>query len=329
MKNGKNIVSRDLFMCVTPLQMLIAKKIIESPLYDGLSPDLVLVPLSNSEKYKYYFQRLSSHCLRSIKVRNLKFPFNLYYIARYFLLRRYRRIYVASIDSSFFQLLSSFLIFREIRTFDDGTANIFEGSIYYNDNNGLLSKIKRLIFRMSGNRYSRERFINESTVHYTIYPEFKNIVENTEPVKLLEAASFKKNINYGSVSIILGTCYREVVKDTALEKALINEVEIFLKKNVQGKVYYIPHPRDERECLPGIERIADKRVSEELIYDLINAGNKVVLIGFGSSVQFAFLNNESVVNFVMDSHFLKESMRHLAQILINHGGVRINLSEKW
>lgn len=324
-RKKKNIC--DLFLCTTPLQMLIAQKIIESPSYDGDRPDLVLAALSESEKYNHYYEQLSKLCRFSIRLERVKFPFYLYYIARYFFLRRYRRIYLASIDSSFLQTLTSYLRFSEIMTFDDGTANISKDSIYYHDQNDFISKSKRLIFRLAGNRYSRKKFITETLNHYTIYPNFKNITEKVEHLDLVGNPDAKEDSCAKKATIVLGTCYRQVVKSPDLEKVFIGEFERYVESIKSSQTFYISHPRDEREIFNKIETISDQRISEETIAELIKTGYNLTLIGFGSSVQFAFLNNRKVVNLALTSPHLKNLFNDLAKDLIKHGGKAIDISK--
>lgn len=319
-KIKKKQVKRDLFMCVTPLQILIARRIIESQSYDGEKPDLVLVALSRSDKYTHYFEKVSPYCRRCIKIQKLMFPFNLYYIARYFFNKNYNRLYLASIDASFFQLLISFVNFLEIRTFDDGTANITGSSAYYHDPKGLIFNAKRMAFWLAGNRYSRKRIINESKEHYTIYPGFKNICENTKCVELISDVNVETGRKQRSITIVLGTCYGQAAKSPGLEDKLIKELESYVKSIDGDKVYYIPHPRDERNIFREIEQINDQRISEEIISDFVRDGDQVTLIGFASSVQFSFLNNNKVENISLTSPYLKDIFNDLSDKLSEHGG---------
>jgi len=320
MKKYNANIARDLFLCTTPLQMVIASKIIESPEYKGEKPDLVLAALSKSDRYDYYYKNFSNNYRLTIKLTGVKFPFYLYYIVRYFMFHRYRRVYLASIDSSFFQLLASYISFDKIITFDDGTANISKDSIYYRDQSDFFSKAKRIIFGLAGNRYSRKKFIEESLVHYTIYPDFENISDKLKYVDLIGNIDAEVDGNPEVVTIILGSCYKQIVKIDDLEGKLINEFVSYVKNIKSDQVYYIPHPRDERDLLPGIERINDHKISEEIITDLIKSGRQVILIGFASSVQFTFLRKERVENIAIKSNLVKDIFNELADNLSRHGG---------
>ena len=315
----------DLFLCTTPLQMVIAQKIIEDPSYDGKKPDFLLSVLSDTERYRHYFQVLSESCNHSLKLSKPKFPFHLCHIAKHFAFKRYRRIYLASIDSSFFQILVSHVRFFEIRTFDDGTANITKSSMYYQDPDTLIEKAKRVVFWIAGNRYSRKRFIDETLIHYTIYPALSNITQKISAIELT-GESIDKFDTQDSITIILGTCYRQVVKKPAFDNALINELENYANRNLSSNSYYIPHPRDERNCLTKIPRINDARISEDVIAQFLTSGKKVTLIGFSSSVQFSFLTNKNVTNVILLSNHLRNEFIELAEVIAKHNGIVINIS---
>ncbi|WP_283202168.1 glycosyltransferase family 52, partial [Acinetobacter baumannii] len=70
-------------------------------------------------------------------------------------------------DNPFFHILLSKISKNNIITFDDGTANIYKSSIYYNyEDKG---RLQNIILRLLGNIYNTQKVIGESSKHYSIY----------------------------------------------------------------------------------------------------------------------------------------------------------------
>lgn len=94
---------RSLIMCTTPLQMLIAEKIIE--LNSDKKFDLLVLVSNDNNKYAYYYNKLKEKCIDSF-----------YYIPKIGLnsffdfLRQLHKMYkffLVSVDSRFFQYIFS------------------------------------------------------------------------------------------------------------------------------------------------------------------------------------------------------------------------------
>ena len=136
-----------LFICLTPLQMKIAKRIVE---VENISDyKLIGLFLSESKKYHHYFDLLKKDCVDFF----LFYPKNgvsgfsalkdVYLfkkgLYRTGILKDVSEIYFASIDNRYVQLIASTLSEAEIFTFDDGLANITYTGSYYKD--GIVSAI--------------------------------------------------------------------------------------------------------------------------------------------------------------------------------------------
>ena len=94
---------RSLIMCVIPLQMLIAEKIIE--LNPNKKFDLLVLVLNDNDKYAYYYNKLKEKCIDSF-----------YYIPKIGLnsffdfirqLHKMYKFFLVSVDSRFFQYIFS------------------------------------------------------------------------------------------------------------------------------------------------------------------------------------------------------------------------------
>lgn len=307
--------------------MLIAKSIILSDEYEGGQPDCYVFALSDSSRYRYYYKLIEPLCAKAEFVTSLpSFPLYLVWLKRRFYGLSYRNIYIASIDSVQIQFALSWVNFDEVRTFDDGTANINESSIYYHDKSDLVSRAKDFIRWVFGNRYSRKKIVRKSSIHYTLYPSWKNLVETVKPVRLGFA-------NTGSelgkrkerIVVFIGTVFKDVVNSSRDQSLLVERIRRhYLDKNNYDTVY-LPHPRDEFDYFPEIPKRESNFIAEEVILNLFNEYTEIELVGFGSSTQFNLMAQPAVKNIVLDSYLLKKPMRELIKMLVASGAKRVML----
>lgn len=312
---------KDLFFCFTPLQVLIAKSIILSDDYEGGRPECYVFALSDSKRYQHYYELIAPHCAKAEFVTSLPpFPFYLTWLKQRFFRSDYRNIYIASIDSVYVQFVLSWAGFEEVRTFDDGTANILASSKYYCDDLSISFKLKSLIWNLFGNRYSKEIIIKESSVHYTLYPGFQNLIENLKQVSLnisdVDSGCENKK---DRIIVFVGTVLKDVIKNADQQKSLIDGIRKYCLANLTNDAVYLPHPRDEFNYFPELPKRESTLIAEEVIFELINEYEEIELVGFGSSTQFNLMAQPSVKNVVLDSHLLHPRMRQLIQMLAGSG----------
>ncbi|KUM13434.1 hypothetical protein AV645_14730 [Acinetobacter calcoaceticus] len=244
--------------------MLIASKIIDQ---NPASYDVLCLSYNENKKYDYYFNDISQKCDLSWRflVRSKSKIYRIFDFFRFncFLSKlsnkKYNTIYLASIDNPFFHILLSKISKNNIATFDDGTANIYKGSSYYNyENKG---KFQNLILKFLGNIYNTQKVVGESFEHYSIYNNYSNIIENVNFISL-----FKDNENLvkkGEVKIFLGQPLKDI-KDINVEK-ILTFVES-LKVD-----YYFPHPR-EVEKYKNFIYIDSSLIFEDYILKLLGDG---------------------------------------------------------
>ncbi|UGQ29803.1 glycosyltransferase family 52 [Acinetobacter calcoaceticus] len=253
--------NKNLLVCLTPLQMLIASKIVDK---NPISYDLLCLSYNENEKYDYYYKRLSHKSDLSWKflIRSNNKLGRIYDLINFKLFlkkelsEKYENIYLASIDNPFCHLLLSIVKKRKLMTFDDGSVNINEDSIYYKY--AKKSLIQEGILRLLGNTYSILKVITESNVHFTIYEDSKNVVKNTTFISLF--SELKTNLNKKKIKIFLGQPLNEIKG--------INIDEIFkflLSENVE---YYFPHPR-ERVSYKEFSYINSSLIFEDYILELL------------------------------------------------------------
>lgn len=312
---------KSLFLCFTPLQVMIARSIILSENYSKDDVELYVFALSDSKRYLYYYDLVKPLCAKVWFVTELpSFPLYLKWIKANFKAKKYEDIFLASIDSVFCQYILSFSEFNQLKTFDDGTANILPSSIYYNELVDLKFKTKKIIWRFFGNKYCRKKLIDKSVLHYTLYPGFENIISNLRIVSLFpEVIQASESKNNKKISVFLGTVFKDVLKNGISDTdRLVKSLQLYLD-SVEGDIIYFPHPRDETDYFPELPRNDSSLVAEESIVELFKEYEEVELIGFASSTQFNLMAQPKITNVVLDSELLTLIMRDLIKVLSEKG----------
>ena len=177
----------NLVVCWTPLQMLIAEKIIESHPNEKFYT-IVMSHSGKNEKYDYYSSILSQKSekfysfyiepqsqnklfvytsLLELKFKSLLFP-------------PLKTIYLAHISSPEVHTLVSTYPNVEIRTFDDGSSNLLKKSAFLNNANRISTgDISRKFYEIFINSTQSVKSVRErSTEHYTIFKDLKNIMDD-------------------------------------------------------------------------------------------------------------------------------------------------------
>ena len=283
---------KSLFICGTPLQSLIAAKIIEENDLAAEDCSLFFYSGVRNRKYDYYYGLLSERCSKSVfYFCDFRFPSYLAKAKRILSDMEYTSVYLASVNSVFSLLALSLKKHSFLYTFDDGTANLSPKSSYA-ATFGLTMK-KFLGLKVFGNSYSIDRIRKESLAHYTIYPDFKNnISHNLIPVTILDTVN--RGVGVGECAVILGTVFREAYETAAIPR-VIDSLENF--STTLGKhVYFIPHPRDEEVTLRNCEKLDSEKIAEDVISDLLLQFASVNLHGFCSSAQINMAHVAGVSN---------------------------------
>ena len=139
---------KNLFICLTPLQALIAQALIRQTAQPA---DLLMVcyPEADNAKFQHYYQQTAAQCRRSRYHTVPRRPWQ-----RAFALprlldgldSRYHTLYAASIDNANVQYPASRLTFDRLETFDDGTGNLYPQSLLYQND----SPKRRLLNALRG-----------------------------------------------------------------------------------------------------------------------------------------------------------------------------------
>lgn len=245
----------NLIICYTPLQVLIAEKIIVQ--YPNEEFFGVMIYVAKNPKFEHYSERLKQSCSHFFSLHQHTDRVNL---LKEILLLKWKfsgkyfdKVFVASINDIQIQFLLSSIQFKTFYTFDDGTANIVNSSIFYVEEPNTI--IRKLINKGLCNKYSVKKLKAISQAHYTIYPNFPNIIENTIYVDLFQQKSGrveKDNV----VNILLGQpVYAEDKKNVDLAEKIIKKFDID---------FYLPHPREQYQ-LTDVEYIRTPLIFEDYI----------------------------------------------------------------
>ncbi|MCU4482543.1 glycosyltransferase family 52 protein [Acinetobacter ursingii] len=290
----------NLIICLTPLQMLIAEKIIEK---EGGNFELLCFYYNDNEKYDYYYNRLCKVCVKknrylvnsTNKIERFKEILKFIFFIKKNMRKKYINVYLSSIDNSFFHVLLSKIFFTNLFTFDDGSANINNRSSYFLGTN--ISRVQKVFLAIIGNLYTQKRIIKESKKHYTIYKNIKNIIDNTENISIFSNESIQKK---GHIeNIFLGQPSHEFVEIS------YSKVLDFLKSKGINK--YFPHPRED-EKIDGFLYVETKYIFEEYIADLLKNGVEVNVYTINSTAALNIIFLENVKVYVILNEELEENM---------------------
>ena len=315
----------NLIVCASPLQVLIAEKIIdEHP--NEMFYGIMMISNTNS-KYNYYYERLKKKCkkggrrvyISEMAKKKSKVGYYIYYIYIIFITRIILFFYKKKIKNVFTSSLCIEILFMQIilskipsttklYTFDDGIANAY-GYIA----SGIEPINHPLLKKLIGNNLTINKVLEKITAHYTIYPDKKNIIENIIPISLLPSNTKQTDKYHNNVSFFLGEPIYEILEGGKEE--YIEIIKCLIKEyNIQ---YYFPHPREDF-VIDGITYIHTHLVFEDYIMSNFR-DNKIQLYTFYSTAAYNLitLNNIEIISFRF-----KEASEHKIYELFNQSNVK-------
>ncbi|MDV7644740.1 glycosyltransferase family 52 [Acinetobacter baumannii] len=276
-------MQKSLIICMTPLQAIIAERIIS---YSNDKFDLLYIAELTS-KNEYYFSKLNDICEISILIEHPKNLVNFFQfkskinrIREY----KYKSIYAANIDRKLVQYLFTLNINANFFSFDDGVGNIIAKSSLHNKEQ--ISFLKKIFWLVAGVRVDSLFIKNNIKKHYTIFNNMKNIVDNTEYISLFNKIEMDNNLYNDKIRVFLGQPMSEVNKK--YNRVFISELMIKLKID-----YYFPHPREENLEL-NIEIVHTPKIFEDYIVELVE--NKKCKIEVYSFFSTAIINLAHIPN---------------------------------
>lgn len=285
----------NLIVCCTPLQVLIAEKIID------LYPDekfygLMLAPLINN-KYDYYYKRLQNKCIVSDliiendysrwgligKLKTWTAQINAQYVIN--------NVFVANLNKFFIQGILSYIHYQEFLTFDDGTASLI-GFVNKTSLSGVAHKILKLYLNIDDNITNME---NNRKKHFSIY---RDVVVNS-PTQFINLVDISKNsfnnIVKKELSILLGQpLFLDESKNYRVVNYLLEKYKID---------YYFPHPRETFTSYICQDKVIySELIIEDYIIELLKEYQTIKVYHFFSSagLNLAYIKNIEVICFYVD-----------------------------
>ncbi|MDK4680991.1 glycosyltransferase family 52 [Kingella negevensis] len=255
---------KNLFICLTPLQALIAQALIRQTA--PIPADLLMVcyPEADNAKFHHYYQQTAAQCQHSSYqiMPNGRFQreFALPKLLKN-LEKSYQTIYAASIDNPIVQYPLSHLNFQALETFDDGTGNLYPNSILYQ--NPPHSLKRKIINQIQGIHYQTQDLRQLSRQHHTLYPNQPNIVSPTIHVQLWQMQPENQTPFSGcqnTQKILLGQpLFPEAEQNITLAQHIAQKYQI---------LQYFPHPR-ENYSVDNMEYIDTPLIFEDYLLQQI------------------------------------------------------------
>lgn len=271
-----------LCICLTPLHVLIARRIAGGE-RRRFSTGLFVTSADN-DKQRHYAQRMREFCdaveyrvlpgehsyrgpkLPAVWLRRLKY--------RWLLRRagRFSAVYAPSSNNHYVYILLAALHFDELVSYDDGLLNINPDSPLFRAPTRWRA---RVFLRLAGVGYWPERIRERAARHYSIY-DAQNICSRVVRLGLLEGAAGQGQGGGTVDRILLGPAPEAgaAVFDALRRAALRFSV---------GR--YLPHPRETRPVLDGLECVQTPLVAEDYVLGRLEAdpGLRFEIYGYDSA----------------------------------------------
>jgi N-acetyllactosaminide alpha-2,3-sialyltransferase len=309
-------MSDHIFICYTPLHVLISKKIIE---LEGLNSYIFIYYYeSDNVKIRYYFDQIASTAKKSFYVRKKnKLPHTIKTLVNLlFKVWKYAGkshvIYTGNVKTMYSRFLIWALKTERLHTFDDGIGNVSGEGYFYNDlEPTVYSRLSSLI----GINFSYSAIYKLIRRHYTINDR-PNIMPYSRHIKLFDINTMNQTVSDGScVSVLLTSTLHEAgFLDLEHEKKLY--IDVIKYFNVK---YVIPHPLEicKKVEYQEVIIIESLKIAEEIIMDLMKEYATVKVIGWYSSVLIHLANTYriEVINIHFETHLPLDKVQKFFEML--------------
>lgn len=264
----------NLIICTTPFQVLLAEKIFNKRPNEEYI--FRYISINKSDKTEYYYRRLAD------KINNSEFihadfkngveliVFCIKEKIKSILNNEYskvNRIILGSIDNNHIHIhihIHNIIHNNKnvvIETFDDGTANLYKESFFYQDTP--FSRKMRVLrwFLCRGTDMALLKRMDVK--HYSVYKNRENIINNVEYLPLF---SYENKIGNSSANnhierLFLGQPIYEMDTTRTYDKAKHKHLIIKLAQSLEID-YFIPHPREEYYL-----ELEDKYIDTPMIFE--------------------------------------------------------------
>ncbi|HBC9222051.1 glycosyltransferase family 52 [Enterobacter cloacae] len=301
-----------LFLINTPLQAIIAARIIELEQLELHDCSLVYVCDEINEKYTNSYLKIASLNKFSTFIPDIRS------ISGIKKLRSFIKnigiidcVYLACIDDTIAHYAISFANSPTLKTFDDGTANILPGSSYFIDKKtgSIRSSVLKLFHRMNGNVYNMKKIKNESIVHYSIYPEFANVMNNVKHIQIFGDEPIKKDVCH----LFNGVNYSNYCKSKKDARSLKSKIYSFLK-SLDGDVIYTSVSEKDQQIFSNYI-VKHELIDIEYVNSLRKRYKVINIYGFADYMQNLLIDDPGIVIHPIYSDLLLGEVNECSRIL--------------
>lgn len=200
----------------------------------------------------------------------------------------FKNVYISSVNNRYIQKILSNIKYKNLYTYDDGTANILKTSVFYKKIS-LIEKIINKVFNITKNT---DVLKNSIIKHYTIYNNMNNITPKLEYFNpFFFDDGYKYNNRKNMAAIFIGPVFDEMFDDYI--PIIENIRKIMLNKPCD--FFYIPHPRNTIKTYFDEYLVKDDiGLAELFISDKAKEYSNINVYGFFSSAQINTIDISNV-----------------------------------
>jgi hypothetical protein len=269
-----------LVLCRSPFQAHLAESIIRQENVDWF--DLLYYTHHDSSEDRNYFAALSR---RAQRAEYIHVPVPRFDILGHLTFRVRSRYFfhdlghdivmLGSIDNLVFSAIARNQFKAKLVTFDDGMSNIFKDGLYRKTRFEGRGEIYRGLFRA----YSLKEIRDRIERHYTIYPQFENIVPNDRLIAIGVNSPQQANQHMEGPVFFIGQPFHLVLGHEQIQR-----LTTYLR--AQKIDHYVRHPHETDVLDIGAPEL-DKQglIAEEAILNA-SGSKKPTIIGWHSNVMF-------------------------------------------
>lgn len=306
--------AQNIFICYTPLHILISEKIIQEEKIDSFV--FIFYVEKDNAKSKYYYNKLALAAEHAfyIKKNNKVFSALKTFCYLYLKLRKYSgsSFFTGNLKSAYSRIVIFLLGFGKLYTFDDGIGNVWgNGYFYYGREPSVFARV--LSFIKLDFTYSR--MYSSICRNYTIY-NLPNVMPHSVYLRLFERNKSENSLNNEDVTILLtSTLCEHGMLTIEQEQELYNKV---IKKFYVTHVISHPLEKIKKITDPRVKIIDSEKIAEEIILEMRQKYNKIKVLGVYSS---ALINLKQIADIeVINIHFdFGVSSEDINKILVSAG----------
>lgn len=312
---------KSLCICLTPLHVLIADRIREES--NQLFDLGIYMSYQNDAKQDFYFRKMKSFCneIEFVKTPKETYPaginkyISIYKRRTHFLQKFYsygKFNYVlasSSINHYLWSLIQSSNPDR-LETYDDGLLNIAKTPAQHYEKTSFLDN---LFLNISGIHLNKEKLIEQSAKHYSIYEQSNWFSRVTYlPLHKIENKSSIGHRHESTTEVFLGPA-------PETEKSIWALINDYLQKN--PNTLYLPHPRDEKNRFDFLQTVHTNLIVEDFVIEQIQEnGTNFTITGTESS---ALINLSTMPNVRTQSILPEKPEFHESRTLMANVGVHL------